>query len=221
VTINAGRYGFGGYVGLGAGGDINGDGYNDFLVANTNHLNSQKVMVGMANVFYGGSEIDTVEKASMEGTGKWFGYGRYMCIPGDINGDGYAEVFIHDPGWPDYNLDKSMGRMALYSYKKLTDAVEKGTIDPEDFNLLQNYPNPFNPATTISYNMPYSGHVELKVYDMLGKEVMNVFNGEMPSGIHKTNINAGSLPSGIYVCRIRVVSEKASFEKSIKMTLLK
>lgn len=69
--------------------------------------------------------------------------------------------------------------------------------------------------------MPYSGHVELKVYDMLGKEVMNVFSGEKPAGIHKTNINAASLPSGIYVCRIRVVSEKASFEKSIKMTLLK
>ncbi|HEX2960857.1 MAG TPA: T9SS type A sorting domain-containing protein [Ignavibacteriales bacterium] len=204
-----------------SGGDINGDGYFDFIIGNGEYINKAGVMVGKAFGYYGGSVIDTMESFSLEGTNKWFYYSYNMSIVGDINGDGCAEVLIHEPLWPDYNDYKCSGRAILYSYKKLTDAVEEKNFSPEEFSLLQNYPNPFNPSTTISYNMPYSGHVELKVYDMLGKEVMNVFSGEKPAGIHKTNINAASLPSGIYVCRIRVVSEKASFEKSIKMTLLK
>lgn len=225
ITIDTRKNG-GGYIGLGTGGDINGDGYNDFLVGNTSHLNSQGDMVGIADVFYGGSIIDTVERASMEGTGKWFDYGRLISIPGDINGDGYAEVLVHEPGWPDYNIYKSLGKLYLYSYKELVSKVDEeetaiSSSRPEGFTMLQNYPNPFNPATTISYSIPHSAHVELKLYDMLGKEVMNLFNGEMPAGMHNVSVNAKGIPSGVYICRIRIRSEKASFEKSIKMTLLK
>lgn len=208
-------------LGLGTGGDINGDGYDDFLIGDANYLNNQEVMVGKIHGYFGSSTIDTTDDFGMIGNDKWFRYSEYSSIIGDINGDGYDEVFVHEPNWPDYNDRNSKGKATLYSYKKLTDAVEEKNVSPEDFNLLQNYPNPFNPSTAISYNMPYSGHVELKVYDMLGKEVMHVFSGEKPAGIHKTNINAASLPSGIYVCRIHVISENNSFEKSIKMTLLK
>lgn len=89
------------------------------------------------------------------------------------------------------------------------------------YSLEQNYPNPFNPVTTISYEMPYSGHVDLKIYDMLGKEVKSLQSGYMPSGIHRVSFDAGGLPSGIYICRISVLSEEAYFEKSIKMTFMK
>ncbi|MGE5620973.1 MAG: FG-GAP-like repeat-containing protein [archaeon] len=218
VTINCSNFHS---LGLGTGGDINGDGFDDFLIGDANYLNNQEVMVGKIHGYFGSSIIDTAEDFGMIGTDKWFRYSDYSSIIGDINGDGCDEVFVHEPNWPDYNDRNSKGKATLYSYRKLTDAVDEKNSNPEAFSLQQNYPNPFNPSTTVSYNMPYSGHVELKVYDMLGKEVMNVFNGEKPAGIHKTNINAGSLPSGIYVCRIHMLSEKMSFLKSIKMTLLK
>lgn len=216
VAIDIRKYG-GGSAGLGTGGDINGDGYNDLLVGSTNHLNSQKVMVGMANVFYGGSTIDTVEKASMEGTGKWVECGRDMCIPGDINGDGYAEAFVHEPGWPDYNDDKSLGRVIVYSYKKLTDAVEEKSSNPENFILRQNYPNPFNPATIISYSIRKSSFVELKVFDMLGREVQTLVSKEQSAGEYKVQFNASGIPSGMYLYRIKT----NEFSKSGKMLLLK
>jgi hypothetical protein len=73
---------------------------------------------------------------------------------------------------------------------------------PSEFKLNQNYPNPFNPSTTISYNIPKSGNVELKVYDILGREVAILFNGPQQSGEHLVKFNSSGLSSGIYIYRI-------------------
>lgn len=73
------------------------------------------------------------------------------------------------------------------------------------FSLSQNYPNPFNPSTEISYSLPNSGHVSLKVFDALGVEVAILINEEQPAGSHKIVFGAGNnLASGIYVYRLFV-----------------
>ncbi len=59
----------------------------------------------------------------------------------------------------------------------------------KDFNLNQNYPNPFNPSTIISYQIPVSGRVLLKVYDALGNEVATLIDREQSAGNHQIEFN--------------------------------
>ena len=98
---------------------------------------------------------------------------------------------------------------------------------PKDFSLDQNYPNPFNPSTTISYSIPASLFVTLKIYDVLGNEVVTLVNSEKPKGSYevKFSTTGGSaaggdvynLPSGIYFYRLQA----GSFVETKKMILLK
>ena len=69
-------------------------------------------------------------------------------------------------------------------------------------NSLDNFPDPFNPSTIIRYQIVKAGHVTLKVYDTLGREVANLIDKQQPSGKYSVNFNAGSLSSGIYLYRI-------------------
>jgi uncharacterized protein (TIGR03790 family) len=85
------------------------------------------------------------------------------------------------------------------------------------FSLLQNYPNPFNPTTTIKYSIKNDGMVTLKIYDILGREVMSLVNENQTAGEHSMTFNATSLPSGIYIYRL----QSGGFVSSKKMVLLK
>jgi hypothetical protein len=73
---------------------------------------------------------------------------------------------------------------------------------PNRFTLGQNYPNPFNPSTVVSCQLPVAGHVRLVVYDLLGKEVAVLMNGELPAGEHRFTFDAAGLASGVYLYRI-------------------
>lgn len=73
---------------------------------------------------------------------------------------------------------------------------------PDKYLLMQNYPNPFNPSTNIEFMIPQTGHVELKIYDVLGKEVSTLNNEVMSPGTYKVSWNASGLSSGIYFSRL-------------------
>ena len=69
----------------------------------------------------------------------------------------------------------------------------------DEFRLYQNYPNPFNPSiTVIKYNLPETGLVNIKIYDILGNEIAILVNEEKPAGSFRVEFNASSLPSGVY-----------------------
>lgn len=70
------------------------------------------------------------------------------------------------------------------------------------FNLSQNYPNPFNPTTVITYQVPMAGKVVLKVYDVLGKEIATLVNGEETAGQHSVQFDARQVASGIYFYKL-------------------
>ncbi len=94
-----------------------------------------------------------------------------------------------------------------------TDGIE----NPVVYKLSQNYPNPFNPSTTISYQITSAGNVEIKIYDVLGKEIMTLVNENKSAGKHNITFDASSLTSGVYFYRIIT----ANFSETRKMLLLK
>jgi len=97
----------------------------------------------------------------------------------------------------------------------LTDVENEGVIN--EFKLNQNYPNPFNPTTTIKFSVMGNTKVELKVYDIIGKEIKTLINRELNAGSHSIQFDASNLPSGIYIYEIR----SGNFLQSRKMLLLK
>lgn len=82
----------------------------------------------------------------------------------------------------------------------LTDIqTESGESTIHEFKLMQNYPNPFNPVTTISYSIAISGEVKVRVYDILGMLVREIYSGHKPAGNHSIQFDAANLSSGIYL----------------------
>jgi hypothetical protein len=103
-------------------------------------------------------------------------------------------------------------------------AVEKILKDmfPQEYSLSQNYPNPFNPETTIEYQLPRSGKVQLMVYNILGQKVATLYDGFQKMGTHHVKWNGlddkgNAVPSGLYLYRLKM----GSITKTAKMMLLK
>lgn len=88
---------------------------------------------------------------------------------------------------------------------------------PNKFELQQNYPNPFNPNTVISYSIAKAENVQIKIYDMLGKEVQTLVNEVKNPGSYNVMFNAQNLSSGVYFYRLTA----GSFTDIKKMTLVK
>jgi hypothetical protein len=70
--------------------------------------------------------------------------------------------------------------------------------------MAQNYPNPFNPVTTISYSLPVSGDVQLKVFDITGREVATLVNTRQNAGSYAVAWDGSASASGIYLYRVSV-----------------
>jgi hypothetical protein len=83
-----------------------------------------------------------------------------------------------------------------------TGIVSRTGSIPQSFELSQNYPNPFNPSTKISYSIPTSSKVMIKVYDAAGREVETIENSERSAGTYVISFNAKQLASGIYYYRL-------------------
>ena len=83
-------------------------------------------------------------------------------------------------------------------------SVQGLSLIPNKFILHQNYPNPFNPSTTISYSIPNSDFVILKIYNTIGREIQTVFSEFQNSGIYSINFDARNLSSRLYFYRLQV-----------------
>jgi hypothetical protein len=94
---------------------------------------------------------------------------------------------------------------------------------PTEFRLEGAYPNPFNPATTIRFGLPSPSHVSLVVYDMLGREVVELMRRDMPAGTYSVTWNASSCATGIYLARLVALDEfrKERINEVAKLILAK
>ena len=77
---------------------------------------------------------------------------------------------------------------------------------PTEYRLHANYPNPFNPSTSIAYDLPGDVNVTLKVYDIMGREIVTLVNDYQPAGRHLVQFSPDGLASGAYIYQLRAGS---------------
>ncbi|MBK7444414.1 MAG: T9SS type A sorting domain-containing protein, partial [Ignavibacteria bacterium] len=82
------------------------------------------------------------------------------------------------------------------------DNILQNEHSPKKYSLNQNYPNPFNPLTKIKYDLPNDNFVTIKIYDILGKELMNLVNEFKQAGSYSVTFDATNYPSGVYYYKI-------------------
>ncbi|TVR18490.1 MAG: T9SS C-terminal target domain-containing protein [Balneolaceae bacterium] len=138
-----------------------------------------------------------------------------------------VEVYLHAPGWAlakiweivqftadgmvaDRQTVRHGEAVALYSADVTgidivpkEENTEEDPDDPTQFVLEQNFPNPFNSRTQIRYQLPETSEVRLNVYEMTGRRVATLVNGNRPAGTHTVTFNAGNLSSGVYIYRLQ------------------
>jgi len=107
----------------------------------------------------------------------------------------------------------------LYSYDltQLSVQTKNRKNIPKKYRLFQNYPNPFNPTTIIRYRLPEAAHVTLAIYNLQGRLVETLVNGEKEAGSYSVQWHAESLPSGVYFYQIQT----GQFTATKKLLLLK
>jgi len=145
--------------------------------------------------------------------------------------DWNAIVFVEGEGTTtsshNYNCVDNSVSLGNYFYRlkqidldgsfSFSDVVEVDVSTPTDCALEQNYPNPFNPSTIISYQLPVSSDVTLKVYNVLGNEVAALVNEVQPTGKYEITFNASSLSSGTYFYKLQT----GNFSETKKMILIR
>ena len=126
--------------------------------------------------------------------------------------NGTHKVYLNSNSYIDLPIKSAPGANLADNFQK-----ENNSGKTEKLSVEQNYPNPFNPATTINYTIESAGKVELRVYDILGREVMTLVNEIQDAGSHSVLFNAANLSSGVYFYRIN----SGSFSIVKKMLLVK
>jgi hypothetical protein len=104
------------------------------------------------------------------------------------------------------------------TYEYFTTEVE--VTAPKTFALEQNYPNPFNPSTKINFSLAVDSKVTLKIFDVLGQEVMTLINSDLVAGSYTVNLNAESLNSGVYFYRIEATGADGTNYNNVKKMVL-
>lgn len=150
-------------------------------------------------------------------------------------GDGDTEFILYTTkigghSWPGGNTSFAVPSKAISAsdllwdfflahplVKSNTDVNSEVDLINAGFQLFQNYPNPFNPSTNISFNLPEDNNVSLKVYNILGEEVLTLINDNMNKGFHTINLSMNNMPSGVYIYSIT----SGNFRDAKKFLLLK
>jgi len=180
-------------------GDVYVTGY--FKKANDNYL--------MATVKYSSSGSQKwVKKYNVSGK---VSEGRNIFVDGSENIiiGGMSDQSGSGHGWHEQFL------VVKYTQNQYVIVNRNGV--PAEFSLSQNYPNPFNPVTKISFSIPDNSYTKLTVYDISGKQVAGLVNGELEAGSYNIDFDASQLSSGTYFYRL----ESGSFAEVKKMILVK
>jgi len=133
--------------------------------------------------------------------------------------EGLTNLNIHsltlgDDGYVYAGTENGVWRRPL---SEIVTSIEQESTQPTEFILEQNYPNPFNPSTTISFYLPRTSQVSLKVFNVLGEEVATLVSDQLVAGSHSFEFNASDLASGVYIYQLTA----GSYSAVKKMVVLK
>jgi hypothetical protein len=187
-------------------GDVNKDGYDDVIVG-ANRYNSN---TGRAYIYFGGNNMNGTADIIMTGQGIGDYFGRSVSKIGDFNKDGYNDVIVSASRY-----NSNTGQAYIYTFVSTFVVQETGI--PTEYKLNQNYPNPFNPSTKIQYAIPKEEYVNLKVYNISGKEVATLVNEYKHAGFYEVKLELGSNASGVYFYSLKA----GKFSQTNKMLYLK
>lgn len=154
--------------------------------------------------------------------GYWYSFGSTTNTASRTS-DGRAfqvKCVVTDASNSTYTVTKNVdGSSSAAIIKQNTaDSSNAALVEKENYTeSLDNYPNPFNPTTKISFSIPNSSHVTLKIYDILGREIAILADKIFSAGRYEFEFNASNLPSGTYIYRLR--TEDKTITK--KMLLIK
>ena len=153
--------------------------------------------------------------------------GPFNMAPGDTQEIGIA-IFMAKGSDNRHSISALRANVPVlqhYYNNELVKELKYSVPSPlTDYYLSQNYPNPFNSTTNINYTLPQKSVVTIKIYDILGREVKTINQGEQVAWHYKVSFNAASLASGIYLYRIEAVpvgGQSGNFVQTKKMVLLK
>jgi photosystem II stability/assembly factor-like uncharacterized protein len=137
-----------------------------------------------------------------------------QLFPGS-DSDNVWSIFFWDEnnGW----FTSDAGQIGHATTGGATGVEKLSSSIPSGYSLCQNYPNPFNPTTNISFTLPSTSFVTLKVFDLIGREVATLVSEELSAGTHVQQWNASAMASGIYFYRLHA----GSFSETRKLVLLK
>ncbi|MEE9430292.1 MAG: FG-GAP-like repeat-containing protein [Melioribacteraceae bacterium] len=185
-----------------AAGDIDGDGNIDFIFG-TRGAKSEGSIIRLE--YQGGDITDSLnyQTSIVDSLYPFIENGRYDIVTlANLDDDPELEIL-----YTDGNLCRRMPIVILDFNKPV--AVDEESSLPTEFTLEQNYPNPFNPSTIISYTIPASenslGNVTLKVFDVLGNEIVTLADKEHAPGSYSINFDATKykqISSGVYIYKL-------------------
>ena len=101
-----------------------------------------------------------------------------------------------------HGYEHRTSKMYTFKFAPTVGIDDQVTTVPDSYELLQNYPNPFNPVTTISFHLPKSEFVSIKVFNSAGEIVASLINKQMQAGSHSIQWNASDVSSGVYYYKI-------------------
>jgi hypothetical protein len=174
------------------------------------------ISAGVVNNFY------TVSFAN-ENTGTIAGTGKVMrTTNGGMNWENQSINYSNDLYSMDFvnaNTGWAAGQLgAIFRTERGGVGVNQISSQvPEKFALLQNYPNPFNPSTIINFQLTINSYVNLKVYDMNGKEIATLVNENLHAGEYEIKWSADNISGGVYFYTL----ETENFKDTRRMILLK
>ncbi len=168
-----------------------------------------------------GNEVDVVFQPSSQtvvlDTLNWFGWKYLSCSLTSLAGSSkqLSDFLIKQVTSASASGAVYFDDIQLNSI--VSDVAGNSLNSPGGYSLEQNFPNPFNPTTQIRFEVPVSGFVSLKIFDVLGREVATLVNERKSPGTYEVQFDGSKLPSGIYFYRL----EAGSFVETKKLVLLK
>lgn len=201
-------------------GDIDADGLPD-MIFGSRYVSTNTAKVPICRLEYQGGDKTSPSSyiASIVDSAYWTNNGDMdvICVA-NIDGDPEDEI-LYTQGYSRGNpTDAPMPIVVLDPQVTPLSVERENSQLPDNFYVNQNYPNPFNPSTTIKFGINQASNVDLRVYDILGREVAVLVNNEfMGAGKYNVKFDSKSLASGTYIYRIIAGNNTVSK----KMQLLK